>query len=93
MTPCISETLAIRNTPEGDRICCRSCDHALGAAGQPWKPSSLVHELPTDESIGEESETGAATILRLFMCPSCLAVLDSETALPGEPFLEDVVSV
>ena len=79
MTRCISETLAI---PEGDRICCRSCGHALGAAGQPWKPSSLVHELPTDETIGEESEPGAETILRLFMCPSCLAVLDSETALP-----------
>jgi acetone carboxylase gamma subunit len=91
MTRCISETLAIRDTPQGDRICCRSCDHALGAAGQPWKPSSLVHEVPTDEAIGEE--TGAATILRLFMCPRCLAVLDSETAVPGEPFLEDVVSV
>jgi acetone carboxylase gamma subunit len=52
-----------------------------------------VRELPTDETIGEESEPGAETILRLFMCPSCLAVLDSETALPGEPFLEDVVSV
>jgi acetone carboxylase gamma subunit len=30
-------------------------------------------------------------VIRRFSCPSCGALLDSETALPGEPFLEDVV--
>jgi acetone carboxylase gamma subunit len=30
-------------------------------------------------------------LLRRFLCPGCCTLLDSETALPGDPFLEDVV--
>ena len=30
-------------------------------------------------------------ILRQFGCPGCGALLDSEMALPGEPFLDDIV--
>jgi len=31
-------------------------------------------------------------VIRQFCCPACGALLDSETALPGDPFLEDVVT-
>ncbi len=30
-------------------------------------------------------------LLREFMCPGCGALLDSEVALPGDPFLKDRV--
>ena len=93
MSPRVSETLNIRTMPEGVRICCRSCAHALAPAGHAWKPSSVIHEMSTDAAVGADSMEGAATILRLFICPSCRAVLDSETALPGEPFLDDLVSI
>jgi acetone carboxylase gamma subunit len=32
-------------------------------------------------------------MLRQFCCPACGALLDTETALPGDPFLDDVVVV
>src|SRR5262249_52098504 len=36
MSRCVSETLNIRTMPEGARICCRSCAHALAPAGHAW---------------------------------------------------------
>ncbi len=93
MSQSVSPTLEICKTAEGDRICCRNCGHPLAPSGHPWKPSSIVNELPTD-GLSFEADTGAAaTILRLFICRGCGALLDSETALPGEPFLEDIIKI
>lgn len=91
MSLTISPTLEIRNTASGERICCRDCGLHLAASGTAWKPASIVHELPTDEFCHKADSNMAATILRLFICPGCGALLDSETALPNEPFLEDIV--
>jgi acetone carboxylase gamma subunit len=42
--------------------------------------------------VGGKAYTGASeAILRHFGCPGCGALLDSEMALPGEPFLDDIV--
>lgn len=93
MSHSISPTLEIRKTAAGETISCRNCGQPLAPSGDPWKPASIVRELPTDGP-GCRLETGAAaTILRLFVCRGCGALLDSETALPGEPFLEDIVKV
>ena len=35
--------------------------------------------------------TEGGVLLRRFYCPSCGTTLDTETALPGEPFLVDRV--
>jgi acetone carboxylase gamma subunit len=41
---------------------------------------------------GGKAYTGEpASMLRQFGCPGCGALLDSEMALPGEPFLDDIV--
>jgi len=32
-------------------------------------------------------------VLRRFCCPKCGHLLDTETALPEDPFLEDIVGV
>lgn len=93
MSRAISATLEIRKATAGDTICCRDCGYSLAPTGHSWKRSSLVHEMST-EPLGDAADVGeAATILRLFVCPGCGGLLDSETALPGEPFLEDVVKV
>jgi acetone carboxylase gamma subunit len=35
----------------------------------------------------------ADVVLRKFGCPSCGALLDTETAMPEDPFLDDVLDV
>jgi acetone carboxylase gamma subunit len=88
----MSQTLSPTLERRGDTIRCRRCGHALAACGSPWKRSSVVKEIPTDELVCEAGTGTAATILRLFVCPGCGVLLDSETALNGEPFLEDMVT-
>ena len=87
-----SPTLQVRTLADGERICCARCGHALAPPGLPWKQATLVHEIPTDELAGEMA-TGepAETVLRQFVCRGCGFLLDAETALPGEPFLEDAL--
>jgi acetone carboxylase gamma subunit len=88
----ISPTLDVREVAGSRKICCTACGCALAPAGQSWKQASILSELPT-EILAHESATGepADTVLRLFVCRGCGALLDSETALPNEPFLEDIV--
>jgi acetone carboxylase gamma subunit len=94
MSTYASPTLQIRRLPEGDRICCARCGYALACPGQPWKQATIVREIPTDE-LAKETMTGepAETVLRQFVCRGCGSLLDAETALPGEPFLEDMLII
>ena len=87
----VSPTLEIRDLVGGQRICCGNCGSALAAAGASWKQSAALNEVPTDDMSYVIDQTSAATILRLFSCCNCGALLDSETAVPGDPWLEDVV--
>ena len=41
---------------------------------------------------GESYAAGEQVLLRRFFCPGCGALLDTETALPGDPFLNDIVT-
>jgi acetone carboxylase gamma subunit len=83
----LSEGLAL----EGGRIRCRRCGHALASAGTPWKAAAVVHEQPMAGAAGAPYSAGAEVRLRRFCCPGCGALLDSETALAGDPALDDVV--
>jgi acetone carboxylase gamma subunit len=91
MTHSISPTLELRTSDSGATICCRNCGQPLAPSGTSWKASAILRELSTDWPGSQRSAGGAATILRLFVCRGCGTLLDSETALPGEPFLEDIV--
>lgn len=91
MNRSISPTLEIRRRANGDRICCRNCGYDLAPEGRPWKQAAAFKELSTDETSLEGAADRAATVVRLFVCRGCAALLDSETALPGDPFLDDVV--
>lgn len=80
----LSQTLLVK---EG-QVHCRACDRELGPASQGWKnhtnlDEKLLHEL------GVPYTTSDKLRLRQFSCPGCGTLLDTELALPGDPFLED----
>ena len=72
-------------------IRCRGCGRALVAAGEPWKPAAAVSETPMRGAAGAAYSGGERVLLRRFCCPGCGALLDCETALEGDPFLDDVL--
>ena len=76
---------------EAGEIRCRKCAHALGPAGHPWKQAAALSETPMKGAAGSPYSGGDRVLLRRFSCPACGALLDSETAMPGDPFLDDVV--
>lgn len=89
-----SPTLQICSLADGDKVCCARCGHAIVNVGLPWKMATIVREIPTDELVGELIVGDPAeTIVRQFVCRGCGSLLDTETALQGEPFLEDTVVV
>lgn len=91
MSRSVSAKLEIRAGKDGERICCRACGHALAPAGGPWKKYAALRERPMFGA-GGKAYTGSKTaLLREFACPNCGTLLDSEMALPGEPFLDDIV--
>lgn len=51
----------------------------------------MLDERPLGEAGGPLFRTDGGVLLRRFYCPSCGTTLDTETALPGEPFLVDRV--
>ncbi len=84
----LSATLEI----EAGRIRCRKCARALGPSGKPWKQQAALVESPMRGVAGVPySGGGENVLLRRFSCPGCGALLDTETALPGDPFLDDVI--
>jgi acetone carboxylase gamma subunit len=91
MTRRVSPTLDIRTTAEGERVCCSKCGAALVPAGQPWKPAASLDETPMRGAGGAAYSVSDKVLLRRFTCRGCGALLDTEMALPGEPFLDDVV--
>jgi acetone carboxylase gamma subunit len=87
----ISITLEIRAGDKGDAIACRACGHAIAPAGTPWKRHAAVREISMNGAGGRAYTGAPESLLRQFSCPGCGALLDSEMALPGEPFLDDLV--
>ena len=41
------------------------------------------------QSLGGPYASGGEVMLRSFCCPICGALLDTETAIPGDPYLRD----
>lgn len=87
----MSQRLAEGLIAAGARVHCRQCNHDLGAAGKPWKRAAVVNERPMTGAGGIAYSAGERVLLRRFFCPGCGALLDTETALAGDPFLDDVV--
>jgi acetone carboxylase gamma subunit len=83
----VSRTLA----EQGGRIVCIACDGPVGVAGQPWKSNAALTVIPVHAMPGAPLAPQPQVVLRRFCCPTCGALLDTETAMPEDPFLDDVL--
>ena len=90
MTKRISPTLESNSE---NKIACVKCGHGLGPVGAPWKQAARLDERPMRGAGGAPYSAGDQVRLRSFYCPGCGALLDTETAMLGDPFLDDVVQV
>ena len=69
---------------------CMACGFVLGPVGRPWKSQARLSVTKVREIPGSTASTYADVVIRHFSCPDCAALLDSETALPEDPFLDDI---
>jgi acetone carboxylase gamma subunit len=74
------------------QICCRSCKTPIAAVTESWKARAVLNVMGVARLPGAGLGVDPDVVIRQFCCPACGALLDSETALPGDPFLEDVVT-
>ena len=75
------------------QICCVSCSAPLAPANASWKKKAALSTVPVGALPGAGSNVESRVVLRRFACPRCGHLLDTETALPDDPFLEDLVKV
>ena len=92
MSAPLSGSLHIADTDQGPVVTCRTCQHPLVASGEPWKPNAVVKELPMNGAGGAAYASADHVVLRQFYCPGCGALLDTETAMSDDPFLNDVLN-
>ena len=85
----VSETLFA----DDDHICCAACSHRLASANCGWKKSAALSTVAVATLPGAGMNVHPDVVLRRFCCPKCGHLLDTETALPEDPFLEDIVGV
>jgi acetone carboxylase gamma subunit len=75
------------------QICCASCSAPLAPANASWKKKAALSTVPVGALPGAGSNVESRVVLRRFSCPRWGHLLDTETALPDDPFLEDLVKV
>jgi acetone carboxylase gamma subunit len=75
------------------KICCAQCRHPLSNTGTSWKKGAAISAIPFHGLPGASAGLHSGVVLRQFSCPKCLRLLDTETALPDDPFLEDIVAI
>ena len=67
---------------------CRHCGGSPGAGDGNWKESAALQETPM-QSLGGPYASGGEVMLRSFSCAGCGVLLDTETAMQGDPYLND----
>ncbi len=91
MSRLLSQRVEVRDGVRGSTAHCRDCGHDLGPATRPWKRAAALRERPLRE-IAAIYTTDERLLLREFACPGCGGLLDTEIALPGDPFLDDTLT-
>jgi acetone carboxylase gamma subunit len=87
MSRLISATLELIN----GKTCCKRCHHAIASNTEEWKPRVALREMPVDNG-GKSAVAGFQVVLREFSCPKCGTLLDVETAMKGDEFLNDTLA-
>ena len=88
MTNKFSATLNLNNTGS---VTCRACNFEINPSCETWKEKAILSEKPMDGAGGSPYSLSKKVLLRQFFCPNCGYLLDTETAISGDPFLNDVV--
>ncbi len=91
MSRLLSQRVEVRDGDRGSTAHCRDCGHDLGPVARPWKRAAALRERPLRETAAIYT-TDERLLLREFACPGCGALLDTEIALPGDPFLDDTLA-
>lgn len=86
----LSQTIEVKGSGADAIGVCATCRHEIGPLAANWKCAAAVTEKPL-KTLGGPYANAAKVVLREFACPSCGALLDSETAAPEDPFLHDQV--
>jgi acetone carboxylase gamma subunit len=89
----MSHSVGVSFVENRGHICCLTCGHALPAIGTAWKPAARLIEDQLNKMPMETYTTANTVVLRRFYCPTCSSLLDTESALRGDPFLDDVLYV
>ena len=76
---------------DDERLYCVRCSQPFAPAGKPWKEYASLTTLRVASLPGAGSGVDGQVLLRRFACPGCGSLLDTETALPGDPFLDDII--
>lgn len=79
-----------RRNGEHYEVTCADCGGLLSRDARPWKSQAQLRERALVEVMPTYA-TRAGLVLREFGCPHCGALLDTETALRGEPWLLDIL--
>jgi acetone carboxylase gamma subunit len=89
----VSPAVAVVGAGSVARHVCVACDGDLGPASGAWKDHARRRELPLPVAGGPAYENGDATVvLRQFFCPACATLLETETAMVGDPVLTDRIA-
>ncbi len=72
----------------GTPVTCRHCGQTLADTDSNWKENASVQETPM-QSLGGPYASGGEVLLRSFGCPGCGVLLDTETAMQDDPYLND----
>ncbi len=91
MTIRISPSLSATDAGE---ICCNACGHDVAPHSPEtrWKDRATLVVDQVRDMAGWSEAVHPRLVLRKFICPSCGSLLDSEVALPEDPFLYDFVA-
>ena len=69
-------------------VSCERCAGPLADTDGNWKDAASLQQTPI-QALGGPYASAGEVMLRCFTCPHCGMLLDTETALQGDPFLYD----
>ena len=79
-------------TATNPQAACKHCGGNLADGDGNWKETAVLQETPM-RSLGGPYASGGEVLLRSFSCPACGTLLDTETAMRGDPYLHDQIFI
>ena len=74
----------------GAPVTCKHCGENPAEGDNNWKECAGLQETVM-QTLGGPYASGGEVLLRSFSCPDCGALLETETAMQGDPYLHDQI--